>query len=129
MIDAWYIENKKAILHFMPQVQYGTSHASDETLIREVLNSASVARFFIEYHGELPKRTIDMHKEYFAPLLQINEHDNVEAAIDIEEVPKGSKGVVVYVYSNKTTLEVEFIVNENSIVETVEYNQIFKSIN
>ena len=39
-------------------------------------------------------------------------------------MPKGSVGTVVHVYENKDAYEVEFIVNDSSVVETVSINQI-----
>ena len=42
----------------------------------------------------------------------------------ISKVPKGSIGTVVHVYENKDAYEVEFMVNDSSIVETVSSNQI-----
>jgi hypothetical protein len=54
----------------------------------------------------------------------INEYALVIANTKISKVPKGSIGTVVHVYENKDAYEVEFIVNDSSIVETVSSNQI-----
>lgn len=54
----------------------------------------------------------------------INEYALVVANSKISKVPKGSVGTVVHVYENKDAYEVEFIVNDSSIVETVSSNQI-----
>ncbi|AEI50198.1 helicase A859L [Runella slithyformis DSM 19594] len=54
----------------------------------------------------------------------INEYDIVVASSKISNVPKGSIGTVVHVYENKDAYEVEFIVNDSSVVETVSINQI-----
>jgi hypothetical protein len=54
----------------------------------------------------------------------INEYALVIANSKISKVPKGSVGTVVHVYENKDAYEVEFIVNDSSIVETVSSNQI-----
>jgi hypothetical protein len=54
----------------------------------------------------------------------INEYAIVVASSKISNVPKGSIGTVVHVYENKDAYEVEFIVNDSSIVETVSSNQI-----
>lgn len=48
----------------------------------------------------------------------------VVASSKISKVPKGSIGTVVHVYENKDAYEVEFIVNDSSVVETVSINQI-----
>jgi hypothetical protein len=54
----------------------------------------------------------------------INEYALVVANSKISKVPKGSVGTVVHVYENKDAYEVEFMVNDSSIVETVSSNQI-----
>jgi len=54
----------------------------------------------------------------------INEYAIVVASSKISKVPKGSIGTVVHVYENKDAYEVEFIVNDSSVVETVSINQI-----
>ena len=54
----------------------------------------------------------------------INEYAIVVASSKISNVPKGSIGTVVHVYENKDAYEVEFIVNDSSVVETVSINQI-----
>lgn len=54
----------------------------------------------------------------------INEYAIVVASSKISNVPKGSIGTVVRVYENKEAYEVEFIVNDSSVVETVSINQI-----
>jgi hypothetical protein len=54
----------------------------------------------------------------------INEYALVVANSNISKVPKGSMGTVVHVYENKDAYEVEFIVNNSSIVETVSSNQV-----
>ena len=54
----------------------------------------------------------------------INEYAIVVASSKISNVPKGSIGTVVHVYENKDAYEVEFIVDNSSIVETVTGNQI-----
>ena len=54
----------------------------------------------------------------------INEYAIVVASTKISNVPKGSIGTVVHVYENKDAYEVEFIVNDSSVVETVSINQI-----
>jgi len=54
----------------------------------------------------------------------INEYAIVVANTKISKVPKGSIGTVVHVYENKDAYEVEFIVNDSSIVETVSSKQI-----
>jgi hypothetical protein len=54
----------------------------------------------------------------------INQYTLVVANSKISKVPKGSVGKVVHVYENKDAYEVEFIVNDSSIVETVSSNQI-----
>ncbi len=54
----------------------------------------------------------------------INQNTLVVANSKISKVPKGSVGTVVHVYENKDAYEVEFIVNDSSIVETVSSNQI-----
>ncbi len=54
----------------------------------------------------------------------INEHAIVVASSKISNVPKGSIGTVVHIYENKDVYEVEFIVNDSSVVETVSINQI-----
>jgi len=55
---------------------------------------------------------------------KINEYAIVVASTKISNVPKGSIGTVVHVYENKDAYEVEFIVNDSSVVETVSINQI-----
>lgn len=54
----------------------------------------------------------------------INEYAIVVASSKISNVPKGSIGTVVHVYENKDAYEVEFIVNDSSVVEKVSINQI-----
>jgi hypothetical protein len=54
----------------------------------------------------------------------INEYDLVVANTKISKVPKGTIGTVVHIYENGNAYEVEFIVNDSSIVETVSSNQI-----
>lgn len=54
----------------------------------------------------------------------INEYALVVANTKIAEVPKGTVGTVVHVYDNGNAYEVEFIVNDSSIVETVSNKQI-----
>jgi hypothetical protein len=54
----------------------------------------------------------------------INEYALVVANSKISKVPKGSIGTVVHVYKNRDAYEVEFIVNDSSVVETVSSNQI-----
>jgi len=54
----------------------------------------------------------------------INEYALVVASFKISKVPKGSIGTVVHVYENKDAYEVEFILNDSSVVETVSGNQI-----
>jgi hypothetical protein len=54
----------------------------------------------------------------------IKEYSLVVAKTKISEVPKGSIGTVVHIYDNGNAYEVEFIVNDSSIVETVLINQI-----
>jgi len=58
----------------------------------------------------------------------INESALVVANTKISKVPKGSIGTVVHVYENKDAYEVEFIVNDSSIVETVFSNQIEEKV-
>lgn len=55
---------------------------------------------------------------------KINEYSLVVANSQISKVPKGAVGTVVHVYENKDTYEVEFKVNDSSIVETVSIYQI-----
>ncbi len=54
----------------------------------------------------------------------IKEYSLVVAKSKISEVPKGTIGTVVHIYDNGNAYEVEFIVNDSSIVETVLINQI-----
>lgn len=54
----------------------------------------------------------------------INEYALVLANTQISKVPKGTVGTVVHIYDNGNAYEVEFIVNDSSIVETVSKNQI-----
>jgi hypothetical protein len=51
--------------------------------------------------------------------LGIKEHSLVIAKSNTAGVPKGSIGTVVHIYDNGKAYEVEFIVNDSSIVETV----------
>jgi len=55
---------------------------------------------------------------------RINEYAIVVASSKISNVPKGSIGTVVHVYENNVAYEVEFMVNDSSVVETVSINQI-----
>jgi len=54
----------------------------------------------------------------------INEYALVVANTKISKVPKGTVGTVVHIYDNGNAYEVEFIVNNSSIIETVSSNQI-----
>lgn len=54
----------------------------------------------------------------------ISQHALVISNTKISKVPKGTVGTVVHVYENGDAYEVEFIVNDSSIVETVSNNQI-----
>ncbi len=54
----------------------------------------------------------------------INEYTLVVANTQISKVPKGTIGTVVHIYDNGNAYEVEFILNNSSIVETVSNNQI-----
>lgn len=65
---------------------------------------------------------------------EINEHD-VVVAKTIKNIPKGSVGTVIHAYHctmmnhdnhDWCVYEVEFIVNNSSVVETVLFNQIEK---
>lgn len=54
----------------------------------------------------------------------INEYALVVAKSKISNVPIGTVGTVVHIYDNGSAYEVEFIVNDSSIVETVLNDQI-----
>ena len=57
---------------------------------------------------------------------EIEEHDLVLATSQIENIPAGTLGTVVHIYEDAKAYEVEFIVNDSSIVETALGNQIEK---
>jgi hypothetical protein len=48
----------------------------------------------------------------------------VVASCKIANIPKGSIGTVVHAYEGKDVYEVEFIVNDSPVVETVSIDQI-----
>ena len=52
------------------------------------------------------------------------EYDMVVAKTKIKNIPKGTSGSVVHIYNNGNAFEVEFILKDSSIVETVLNNQI-----
>jgi len=54
----------------------------------------------------------------------IREYAIVIANTQLSNVPKGTVGTVVHVYENKGIYEVEFLINNLSVVETVTSNQI-----
>ena len=54
----------------------------------------------------------------------MKEYDVVILKVDLQNVPKGTTGTIVYAYPN-SEYEVEFILpNGSTIVEKVIYNQI-----
>jgi hypothetical protein len=54
----------------------------------------------------------------------IREYAIVIASTKLSNVPKGTVGTVVHVYENKGIYEVEFTLNESSVIEKVSINQI-----
>lgn len=58
---------------------------------------------------------------------EIREHDVIVSIVRLGEVSAGSNGTVVHVYPNNEAYEVEFIVNNTSIVQTATRIQIRKT--
>lgn len=52
------------------------------------------------------------------------EHDIVVAKTKINNIQKGTVGTVIHIYDNGNAFEVEFILEDSSVVETVSNNQI-----
>jgi hypothetical protein len=48
----------------------------------------------------------------------MNEHDVIILKTDTDGIPRGTKGTIVFVYSNGV-YEVEFMVNGKSVTETL----------
>lgn len=55
---------------------------------------------------------------------EFKEHDSVVSTRAYPDIPVGTQGVIVYIYDVPTYMEVEFFVNNTSIVQTVTVNAI-----
>lgn len=56
----------------------------------------------------------------------MKEYDQVKLLVSIENIPKDSIGTIVYVYKDINVFEVEFVINNKVLVETLLLKEIEK---
>lgn len=113
------------------ELWYVNNALRKEWLYKEISIPLSKLRCCFEKDSPFPyayNQVVEIYQDFEHNILkelEIKEHDIVLSRVQIDKIPKETKGTVVHIYEDKETYEVEFFKNEKTLsVVTVKKHQL-----